>query len=284
MNNNALQAGEARANDEVLLITRLVALVVIPFVVLAFLVLYFTPDQSAQRFAWAITPHMMAAFIAAGYMGGAYFFLRVLLARRWHQVSAGFLPVTAFTWFMLASTIVHWSRFDIHHFPFQLWLILYLVTPLLVPLIYMGNSDADPHTPDAGDIEVPQVIRRPLMAGGAVIMACCVIGFIVPDLVVSIWPWKLTLLTARVLCGWWALLGVGGLRMATESRWSGWRISMESIGLWHLLVVVAAVANPGDFAGRLNWYIPAVVVLLIVMATTYIVMERQRRQATPVGV
>jgi hypothetical protein len=43
---------------------------------------------------------------------------------------------------------------------------------------------------------------------------------------------------------------------------------MVSIGLWHALVLLVAILNPGDFAGAglVNWYTASVALVLIGMA------------------
>jgi len=53
-------------DDRILLQTRLVLIVVVPFLLLAFLILFIFPDLSGERFAWAIKPHMTALFIGSG--------------------------------------------------------------------------------------------------------------------------------------------------------------------------------------------------------------------------
>lgn len=264
-------------DDRILPSTRVVAAVVIPFLLLAFLILFFAPEQSAARFAWEIKPDMTAAFMGAGYLGGAWIFLNALIGRRWHRVAAGFLPVTTFTIFMLLATIVHWDRFDIHHFPFLLWLGLYLITPFLVPFIWWRNRAADPGLPEPNDQTVPSAARWGLRLLGAMLMLFAVAGFMFPDWLIPLWPWLLTPLTARIMSGWFGLLGMGGLVIGSETRWSGWRAGLQSIGLWHLLVVAAAVINRRDFSdGLLNWYLVSVVLVLAGMMILYWIMESAR--------
>ena len=82
-------------DDSIFPLTRAFSVAVVPFLVLAFIILYLFPDESGRRFA-------------------------------------------------------------LHHFPFQFWLVLYVITPFL-----------------------------------------------------PIWP--LTMISARALAGWFALLGGGGL-------------------------------------------------------------------------
>ena len=261
-------------DDRIYLSTRIISAVVVPFLVLAFLVLYLTPEQSGERFAWEIKPAMTAAFMGAGYLGGAWLFLNAIFGRRWHRVAAGFLPVTTFTIFMLLATIFHRDRFDIRHIPFLLWLGLYVITPLLVPLMWWNNRVTDPGTPEPGDQVAPSLARWSLRLLGIVLLVFAIAGFIFPEWLISIWPWMLTPLTARIMSGWFALLGVGGIVIGNETRWSGWRVGLQSIGLWHLLVVIAAVIHQTDFpGGLLNWYLVSVLLVLVGMVTLYLAME-----------
>lgn len=264
--------------DQIRPFTRIVAAIIVPFLVLAFLILYFFPQLSGARFAWAIQPPMTAMFMGAGYIGGAWLFINAIFGKRWHRVAPGFAPVTTFTVFMLLATVIHWDVFDLSHFPFILWLGLYVITPFLVPLVWLLNRSADPGTAAADDVVVPRIARWGLLALGIVLLGFALGGFVQPDWLSAIWPWTLSALTARVMSGWLALLGVGGVVIARDSRWSSWQVGLQSIGLWHLLVVVAAWMRPADFQnGLFNWYLVSVVVVLIGMLVLYLMMENKRR-------
>ena len=106
-------------DNRILPILRIISIVVLPFLVMAFLILYLAPQTSGERFAWEIQPAMMAAFMGAGYLTGAYFFLNVIFIKQWHRIRVILPGIACFTLFMLLSTIFHWSRFDIRHAPFQ---------------------------------------------------------------------------------------------------------------------------------------------------------------------
>lgn len=267
----------AEPTDRILPETRAVAAVVIPFLVVAFLILYLYPQTSAERFAWAINPPLMAMYVGAGYLGGAYLFTHALFGRAWHRVAAGFLPVTAFATSMLLLTLLHWDMVDTNHFPFQLWLILYLVTPPLVPVIWLRNRPQDPHQMAPDDKRVPQLSRLIMMLIGLALVLFAVVGFLFPDWLISVWAWPLAARSARLLSGWHALLGLGGIIMGREERWSSWRVPIESIGLWHILVLVAAFLRPGDFHSgtAVNWYTASVIIVVAGMAGLYGFMARR---------
>ncbi|HUF37523.1 MAG TPA: hypothetical protein VMN57_03280 [Anaerolineales bacterium] len=259
-------------------LTRLVAAVVVPLLLLAFIILYLFPDQSGERFAWAVTPHMTALYIGAGYLGGAVQLAAVALGRPWHRVSHGFLPITTFTVFMLVATILHWDRFDLGHFPFQIWLIVYVITPFLIPYLWLRNRKQDPGSPEPGDRIVPLPARAAMIFSGAVFGVFAFVGFFFPDALIRLWVWPLTPLTARVFAGWFALLTVAGLSIGRERRWSAWKIGLASIFVWHLLVAVGAFWNVADFGenGLANWFLILVWVALMGMAGLYLWLERDR--------
>ncbi|MCA9982133.1 MAG: hypothetical protein KDD89_14915, partial [Anaerolineales bacterium] len=205
-------------DDRIFRFTKIVAAIVVPFLVLAFLILYFFPELSGQHFAWPINPHMTAMFMGAGYIGGAWLFVQTIISNRWHRVAAGFPPVTAFATAMLLATVVHWDIFDTSHFPFLLWLILYVVAPPLVLIAWLRNRVTDTGTPEENDPTVPAVARWSLGILGIILLLYAIGGFINPAWQIAIWPWPLSPLTSRIMSGWFSLLGVGGMVIARDPR------------------------------------------------------------------
>ncbi|MDX1686444.1 MAG: hypothetical protein R3248_00540 [Candidatus Promineifilaceae bacterium] len=269
---------EIADEDQIRPFTRIVAAIIVPFLVLAFLILYFFPQQSGERFAWAIQPSMTAMYMGAGYIGGAWLFIRALFGKRWHRVAPGFLPVTTFASAMLLATIFHWDVFEPSHFPFILWMGLYVVTPFLVPLVWWLNRPADPGTPEESDVVVPRWARWSLRGLGVILLGFALVGFVRPNFLIEIWTWTLSPLTARIMSGWLGLMGVGGIVISADTRWSAWKVGLQSIGSWHLLVVVAAFLRRGDFLNGLgNWYLASVIVVLVGMFLLYLIMESRRR-------
>jgi hypothetical protein len=180
--------------------------------------------------------------MGAGYIAGAYFFIRVAGATRWHRVHLGFLPITAFTGFLGIATFIYWDRFDHDHLAFWIWTGLYATTPLLVPLAWLRNRPADPGTLEpAGDRYLPRRVRSVLKGTGLVQFAMAAVLLASPSTMIGIWPWTLTPLAAATLGAWFALPGVTALMMGLDGRWSSIRITLESqlIGLVLILLATA---------------------------------------------
>ena len=220
-------------DDRVFSETRLLGAVIVPFLVVAFALLYFFPDDTRHWFAWDVQPTITPLVMGAGYIAGAYFFVRVARATRWHRIHVGFLPVTAFTLFMAIGTFAHLDRFATTHVAFWIWVGLYVVTPVLVPLAWWRNRATDPGTPEPGEPPLPGFVRPLLLAVGTVQSAVALVLLLSPSTMIEHWPWELTPLTAQTLGGWFALPGVTALMMGLDGRWTAIQITLESqlIGL-----------------------------------------------------
>ena len=276
-NRNTSPTTDPLRDDAILPPTRIVAAGVIPFLVAAFVILYLWPESTAHWFAWKIDSPLTTALMGAGYLGGAYFFGRLLGDRRWHRFGGGLPAVAVFTAVMLAATLLHWDIFDPDHWVFWVWLVIYILTPVVVPLVWWINRRRDTGTPETADVLLPAAAGRFILAAGVGLLGAAAVMFFLPAKAIELWPWPLTPLTARVLAGWLALLGTGALTMSRERRWSGWRIPLQSILLWQALLVVAFVIHRHAFgpAGPLNWFTLFTVTGLIIAVVFYIRMERR---------
>ena len=66
------QTEPSDTDDRILGSTRVVAALIIPFLVVAFVILYLLPNMTDQLFAWTIMPRMSALLMGAGYASGVY--------------------------------------------------------------------------------------------------------------------------------------------------------------------------------------------------------------------
>lgn len=260
--------------------TRVVLLLVIPFLLAAFVVLYFLPGQTGELFAWSIKSHMTALVMGSGYISGGYLFMFVWSGRGWHRIAAAFPAVTIFTIAMLLATVLHWDKFDLRHFPFQVWLVLYIITPLLVPYLWLRNRSADPGTLEPGDLRVPERLRWGMRLLGLAYAGLTIFMSLFPGMAMAIWPWSLTPLTARVLGGWSALMAAGALSVSGDTRWSAWRIPLQSFSLWAALALVGTFFNLGEFTRpQTEISFPAILSLsLIALISFQVLMETRLRK------
>lgn len=265
----------SQRDDRVYPFTRGLAIIIIPFLVVAFIILYLLPERSGELFAWPIKPSMTAMMLAAAYLGGVYFFTRVALAKQWHTIKAGFPPVMLFASLLGIATFLHWDRFTHQHISFFTWTTLYVTTPFLVLGAWWFNRRTDPGTLAVDDVALPSGMRWAMGLVGALTLLISLLLFLVPQMMIDVWPWTLTPLTARVVGAMFALPGLVGLGLATDRRWSAARIILQAQGLSIAVILLAALLawnnfNPANlvtwlFVGGLGGLLAGIVILFIFM-------------------
>jgi hypothetical protein len=275
-----MQPVSSSPDDRILGITRVVAALIIPFLVVAFVILYLLPDATDRLFAWTVMPQMSALLMGAGYASGIYFFSRVLRAPRWHWIGRAFLPLTVFVSFLELTTILHWDRFHHGQIAFVAWTAIYTLTPIVLPAVWLRNRGADPGMPDPGDVIVTGAVRALMALVGVLELALALSMFLLPAHVVDLWPWMLTVPGARAIGGWFALHGAVGLALAGESRWSGMRIMLQTqmIALALMLVAVVRAWSDFDTNNPLTWvFVIGTGFWLVVLAAVHIGLDARRK-------
>jgi hypothetical protein len=262
--------------------TRILAACIIPFLLVAFCVLYPVPTDTKRLFAWQIKPTMSAMVLGAVYLGGGYFFLRVVTARRWHTVAGGFLPVAGFASLMGITTILHWDRFLHGNVAFWLWVGLYFTTPLLVLAIF-GLNRRELSAGSEDEPRLPRFATAIIAATGCLSLATSALLYLSPSTAIDIWPWHLTPLTARMLAAIF-VLGGAGLGVFFERRWSAARIPLQVAAFMLVLLLLAGIRAHAEFdaSNPLTWLF-AVGFSLVTLAigALYLRMEASARLAGP---
>jgi hypothetical protein len=266
-------------DDRVLRETRLLSILIVPFLVLGFGILYLLPGHTHELFAWTIKPQITAMMLGAAYVGGVYFFLRAVTTQSWVSVQAGFLPVAVFATLLGLTTILHWDRFNHAHIAFITWTALYFTTPFLVAAVWIRNRARDPHTATELDLPRPRTVGTVMVTVGVAVLACAAFLFLRPDVAVQVWPWPLTPLTARVVASLFALAGVAQVCTGLDPRWSASRITLQSQFLSLAAIELAAALSWADFrpASPLRWtFAGGLLALLLAIGALMVAMDRRR--------
>lgn len=248
-------------DDRILRPTRVLAGGILPFLVIAAGILLLFPDRTGELFAWAITPPMSASLLAGAYIGGVWFFVRVLRASAWHRVQHGFPAVAVFAGALLVATLMHLDRFSAN-LSFWVWLALYATTPFLVVAVVIAQRRRARRAPEAGDLVVPPPIAYALAAVGAVAFGFGALLFCAPELAITFWAWQLTPLTAQVTGAVLSLTGVVNAALLRDRRWS----SFEAVFEAQLVSLAAIAVTVWLHRGDLLWDRPMTFVFVLLIA------------------
>jgi hypothetical protein len=271
-------------SDTIRPFTRWLALVILPFLVAAVVLLYLLPTTTDKLFAWTIAPPLTAMFLGSAYIGGICFFTGVARSRRWHSVRHGFAAVVVFSTLMAVATVLHWDRFHFGHVSFVTWALLYLTTPFLTLAAVLFNWRADPGESADSTARVPWAPRVALGILGLAALAFGLALFLFPVDVGRHWAWEVTPLTGRIVGATLTLPGMVNMWLFIDARWSAFRwIFLAQIASL-VFIAIAIVFRLGD----LQWTRPAaglfvagILVSLAAYSAFFVVCERRARAAGP---
>jgi hypothetical protein len=273
-------------DDHLLSPTKWTARLIIPVLVAAFVILWIFPGRTKQLWAWTIKPDMTAIVMGGGYLSGAYFFFRVAREREWHRVAVGFLGTTVFTAVLLGATLLHWDRFNHGHVSFWAWLGLYVLTPLLLPWLWVRNQRTDPRRAAPGEVLVPRGLRMAVGAGGALQLLLAAWIFVAPEQAADVWPWFITPLTARAVSAFVAFPAVVWSAFFWEERWSCFRITQQVATVGLVLVGLGAIRAHDDFVGpawSVTLYTVSLVAALVMLVALQLAMDRRATDSRTTG-
>lgn len=174
-----------------------------------------SPADTAENFAWPIQPVVMAAALGALYFSVAPTFVMAALARRWETIRVLVLPAAIFTTTELVATVLHWDKFSVGTGPFDLWLASYVLPPPIYAAAYLWHQRRA--GPPTFDNPLPSPLRIGLVVLGGLLTLEAAVAFVHPRYFVSSFPWALTPLTTRVMCGFLLAIGTVVLSVAREN-------------------------------------------------------------------
>ncbi len=273
---------EAADGGRILPATRAVSAIIIPFLVAAFIILFLRPHETERLFAWPMGPQMTAMMLGATYLTGVFYFTTVLFARSWQQVKFGLIPVASFAALMGIATILHWEAFNFGHITTWLWIGLYATTPFLVFGLWVRNTRAAKlPPPSTGELTLPTVVRAAVGIVGLTGLVVSLLLFVVPSVMIEIWPWRLSPLTARVIAAQFVVFSLFALAAFLDPRWDSLRLVIRSELAAPVFFLIAMIASWSNFdrANPLTWVFAfnVAVVFVIGVPAMYGFMEARRK-------
>ncbi len=216
------------------------------------------PADTQTNFAWPIKPVVMAAVLGAFYLSTALGFLLPLFAKRWEMIRVLILPIALFATVQLAVTFIHWDKFSVGTAPFNVWFASYL----LPPPIFLGSyfwhewkaksNRAPSGDPAPSGDALPRWLRGLALLLGGTLTLGAVLVFVFPALLIPVFPWTLTPLTARSLSGWLIAIGTILLSVRRENNRARVRLAAPVF----ILLLPATLLQMLRYAGEVDWLNP----------------------------
>lgn len=221
-----------------------------------------SPQDTATNFAWPIQPVVMAASLGAFYISSAPLFLLPLFAKRWEMIRVMIFPSALFCTVQLVATFLHWDKFSVGTTPFYVWFASYLLPPPIFLAAYLWHQRRAAAHPTTTDDPIPSWLNRLFLALGGMLTIGAMLVFLFPGLLIPVFPWQLTPLTARSLNGWLIAVGTLMLSISCENDRTRARLATPML----ILILPVMLLQMLRFTEQVNWGSPQLWTGLVLFA------------------
>jgi hypothetical protein len=219
------------------------------FGIAAVLAIGLSPADTETNFAWPIQPVVMAAVLGGFYITSAPLFMLPLFARRWEMIRPMILPAALFTTIQLAATFLHWDKFSVGTVPFYVWFASYLLPPPIFVAAYLWHQRKAASRIHDSNNTLPAWLKRLLVIVGGFLTIGAALVFLFPNLLIPVFPWQLTPLTARSLSGWLIAVGTIMLWISFENDRTRAKLATPML----ILILPALLLQMLRYADQVDW-------------------------------
>ena len=206
---------------------------------------YFVPTDVQYGIPWNVPP-LHARFVGSIYLSAALFCFGSIFARTYDEVRAILPMIAIWTLVVFLVSFLYLTEADYHRFPIWIWIIAYLVYPLIaIWLVWVHRRDWS----KAAGSTLPAWARTYLLVQGIVLVVAAAALLLLPDFMIKIWPWALTRQLAQIYSGPILCYGVGSLLISRGRSFAEIRIALAGMLVFSVAVLVASVINRAVFAG-----------------------------------
>lgn len=229
---------------------------------------YFIPEHVNEAIPWLVPP-LHARFLGAMYFSGAAFMIGCLRARRWAQVRIVVPMIAIWTGMLFVTSLFYLDQFDFTKFQAWFWFGIYFVYPAIAIWLTWQQRSVD-LTPIG--VATPKWARVYLLIQGSLITLMALALLFLPYFMVTVWPWKITLLLAQLYSAPFLSYGVGSLLLARCKTWLEIRIGVTAILVFAIGVLLASIIHSPLFSfaeiADVLWFVGfALVVVMLSLLT-----------------
>lgn len=200
---------------------------------------YFVPARVDEAIPWLVPP-LHARFLGGMYLSGTAFMIAGIFSRRFDEVKTMVPMIAIWTGMLFIVSLFYLGEFDYSRPQVWIWFGAYLIYPLIaLGLTWSHRALNEPHdgTP------LPAWAKNYLFVQGVLVTLLSLSLLFAPDLMVSVWPWKITRLLAQIYSAPFLSYGLGSLMLSRRQTWKEARVVLIGTVVFAIFVLMASIIH-----------------------------------------
>ena len=205
---------------------------------------FFIPEHVDKAIPWLVPP-LHARFIGAIYFSAVILMGSSMMARHYAEVRVSVFIVTIWTGMLFVISLFYLSEFDFSRGPVWFWFVAYIIYPLI------GFWHTWTHRNMRDESTSPSLqnwIRNYFFVQGIIITVLALALLFTPELMIAVWPWKVTRLLAQIYSGPFLAYGIGSLMLTRQRIMSEVQIVALGYFVFAIGVLVASTIHRSLFS------------------------------------
>jgi hypothetical protein len=204
---------------------------------------FFFPEHVDKGMPWLI-PALHARFIGAIYLSAPILLGASMLARHYFEVRIGVFIIAIWTGALFVISLFYLSELDFNRTLVKVWVGTYLLYPLIgLWLTWIHRNVRD----ESVSPNIPSWIRNYFFVQGIIITILALALLLIPELMISVWPWKITYMLAQIYSGPIVAYGIGSIMLSRQRTMSEVRIVTLGIFVLAIGALVASIIHRALF-------------------------------------
>ena len=200
---------------------------------------YFFPDKVDKAIPWLVPP-LHARFLGAMYLSGTAFMVGGILAQYYAEVKIMIRVILIWTGMLFVVSLFYLGEFDYSRPQVWIWFGAYIIYPLIA--LWLMWKDRTLHERLNGS-SLPTWVRSYLLMQGVLVTGLALVLLLVPDFMVSVWPWKITRLLAQIYSAPFLAYGLSSILVSRLGTWAEIRVVVTATFVFALGVLLASLIH-----------------------------------------
>jgi hypothetical protein len=200
---------------------------------------YFVPERVDEAIPWLVPP-LHARFLGAMYLSGAAFMICGIFARYYAEVRVMVPMIAIWTGMLFIVSLFYLSEFDYSRVQVWIWFGAYLIYPLIGLWLMWRHRTL--HEKADGPA-LPTWVRSYFLVQGVIVTFLALFLLLAPEIMVNVWPWKITKLLAQIYSAPFLSYGLGSLMLSRQQMWPEVRVAVIGIFTFAFGVLLASLIH-----------------------------------------
>ena len=200
---------------------------------------FFVPTEVERAIPWLVPP-LHARFIGAIYFSATVAMFGGMLASSYADAKVSILISTIWTGMLFIISLFYLNEFDFTHKPVWFWFGAYILYPLIGIWFLWTNRNLSEAT--IGTL-LPGWVKRYLLFQGIVLTILSLTLLFLPDMMLNLWPWKITRLLAQIYSSPFLAYGVASVVLSQQKTWHEVKAVVTSAFVFAILALLASLIH-----------------------------------------